>query len=206
MGSERSTEDECDEAARPLFSLVSSRLKLRWPVSADAGAIALLANDWEIASNLARLPHPYDIGDALTFVRYAADLEHPAVALVITRRGDGEILGACGLEYQEGSDAFTLGYWLGRQHWGHGYATEAAQAILDYAFADAGLDLVVVRCRVTNPASRRVIHHCGFQPTGTDMVHCRALGSSIPVECYELERSTWKALRRWRAEVRDAAC
>ena len=53
------------------------------------------------------------------------------------------------------------------------------------------------RCRVTNVGSRRVIQKCGFQFQGTGMVPSLAVGSTVPVEWYRLDRKTWMSLRSW---------
>ena len=51
--------------------------------------------------------------------------------------------------------------------------------------------------RVTNPASRRVLEKCGFQWTGVGLCRIRALGSSVPVDRFRLERGIWTALKSW---------
>jgi RimJ/RimL family protein N-acetyltransferase len=47
-----------------------------------------------------------------------------------------------------------------------------------------------------NPASRRVIHKCGFQYAGQGMLRSMAAGQ-VPVEQYHLDRKTWVSLRTW---------
>ena len=56
-----------------------------------------------------------------------------------------------------------------------------------------------VSCRVINPASRRVIHKCGFQYAGQGMIHSLAAGQ-VAVERYSLDRKTWVSLRSWAAQ------
>ena len=53
-----------------------------------------------------------------------------------------------------------------------------------------------VSCRVLNPASRRVIHKCGFQYAGQGMLNSLVAGQ-VPVERYSLDRKTWVSLRSW---------
>ena len=53
------------------------------------------------------------------------------------------------------------------------------------------------RCRVTNIASRRVIQKSGFQFQGTGMVGNLAMGGTVPVEWYRLDRKTWLSLKSW---------
>ena len=110
--------------------LETKRLALRAPRLEDAKTVAVLANDRRIAENTARIPHPYKMSDAESFITGANKAGGEAVFL-ITLRG-ATIVGACGLLMQEQTP--ELGFWLGVPHWGQGYATEALHAVIDYAF------------------------------------------------------------------------
>ena len=90
-----------------------------------------------------------------------------------------------------------LGYWLGLSYWGQGFATEAARAVIDYAFADLKLESIQAGARVTNPASRRVLEKCGFQWTGVGLYRIRALSSSAPIDRFRLDRGIWASLKSW---------
>jgi RimJ/RimL family protein N-acetyltransferase len=174
--------------------LETARLVLRAPFAEDAKAIATLANDIRIAQNLLRLPHPYTPEDAETFI---ASVNRPGgeIAFLITDRDDN-ILGACGIAKLDGETP-ELGYWLGVAHWGKGYATEAARAVIDHAFADPGCETLLAGARVSNPASRRVLEKCGFQWTGVGLYRIRALKSSAPVDRFRLDRGMWASLKSW---------
>ena len=181
--------------------LETERLVLRAPRLGDAKAVALLANDRRIAENTARIPHPYGLADAESFI---ASMNRPGgeIAFLITRP-DGPVLGACGLAPRAG-DAPELGYWIGVPHWGKGYATEAVRAVIDHAFEDLGHEALHAGARVTNPGSRRVLEKCGFQWTGVGLHRIRALSSSAPIDRFRLERSIWASLKTWRAVKRVA--
>ncbi|MBV8837027.1 MAG: GNAT family N-acetyltransferase, partial [Alphaproteobacteria bacterium] len=88
-------------------------------------------------------------------------------------------------------------YWLGVPFWGNGYATEAARAVLDLGFTDLGHDVIAAGARVNNPASRRVLEKCGFQWSGVGLSRIKAIGSSVPVDRFRLERGIWTALKSW---------
>ena len=90
-----------------------------------------------------------------------------------------------------------VGYWLGTRHWGKGYATEAVRALIDHAFTELEHTALHSSVRVTNPGSRRVLEKCGFQWTGVGLSRVRALGSSVPVDRFRLERGIWTALKSW---------
>jgi RimJ/RimL family protein N-acetyltransferase len=174
--------------------LETKRLVLRAPLLVDAKAIAALANDRRIAENTARIPHPYRVADGESWIagtRSDPGSEHYLITLT-----DGTIIGSCRLDLHD-EPAPDIGYWLGTRYWGKGYATEAVRALIDHAFTDLDHKVVHSSVRVTNPDSRRVLEKCGFQWNGVGLCRVRALGSSVPVDRFQLERGIWTALKSW---------
>jgi len=173
--------------------LETERLVLRAPRADDATAIATLVNDRRIAENTLRIPHPYGLADAESFIA-TANADDGERAFLITR--GAAVLGACGIGRRDGEEP-EIGYWLGVAFWGQGYATEAARALIDHAFGDLGYDRLAGGARVSNPASRRVLEKCGFQWTGVGLYRIRALASSAPVDRFRLDRRLWASLKSW---------
>jgi len=182
---------ESSRTAAPVV-LTTERLILRAPRPADAKAITSLINDRRIAENTARIPHPYGIADARAFL--APSNRDPGELLITL--ADGTLIGGCGIRAASAADP-ELGYWIGVPHWGRGYATEAARALIDHAFGELNCERLSSRARVSNPASRRVLEKCGFQWTSVALIRIRALKSSAPVDCFRLDRGLWASLRSW---------
>jgi RimJ/RimL family protein N-acetyltransferase len=178
--------------------LETERLTLRRPTLADVKAIARLANDRRIAENTRRLPHPYSQEHAVEFVRAMAD-ERRDIAFLIEYSHTP--IGMVGVNWRE-EDAPELGYWLGFEHWGQGFGTEAARAVIDFYFEELDLDQLFSGARVTNPASRNILEKCGFQWSGVELHRFEALGSSTPVDCFRLSRSVWSSLKIWSNSTR----
>jgi RimJ/RimL family protein N-acetyltransferase len=173
--------------------LETRRLALRQPTLADVKAIARLVNDRRVAENLRRIPHPYTPDDAVEFISAIAVGGRDTTFLI---EHAGTAVGIAGLDWQAPQTP-KLGYWLGVEHWGKGFATEAARAVIDHAFGDFAAERLIASSRVSNPASRHVLEKCGFQWTGVELHRIRALGSSTPVDCFRLDRSVWASLRAW---------
>jgi len=187
------SDDESLRIACPV--LVTERLVMRPPHVDDVPDLARLANNRRVAEMLARMPHPYGEDEARRFIEAAAG-RAAGCSYAVTVAETGEFVGGAGLNPTP--RGLEIGYWIGEPYWGRGYATEAAQALVDLAFRATAIDALNVSCRVTNGASRRVIHKCGFQYSGQGMMNSLAAGQ-VTVERYRLDRKTWIGLRSWSA-------
>ena len=176
--------DPLRELSFPALAIETERLTLRPPTMADVPAIARLANDLRISQMTRRLPFPYREADAAAFV---STLHAPAQVHLIEYLG--EPVGMVGIE---GDPAVPeLGYWFGVDHWGRGFATEAARAAIRTRFASSSTPLIVATARVANPPSRNVLEKCGFTWHGCALHRFDVLGSSAPVDCFQLSREAW---------------
>ena len=120
--------------------LTTERLRLRRLQPADAPLIAPLVNDWEVARWTSHIPHPYTVQMADEFI--AAQAEAPSNGsrvFAILRKDDDTLVGCVGLHRESGSHHGELGYWVGKQYWGNGYASEAVRAVVDFAFNELNL-------------------------------------------------------------------
>jgi RimJ/RimL family protein N-acetyltransferase len=76
--------------------------------------------------------------------------------------GGQEIIGWAGLQYLPELDETEVGFLLDRPWWGNGYATEAAQASLNFGFDYIEMDHMIALVHPENLASKRVIEKCGL--------------------------------------------
>lgn len=148
--------------------LRTDRLLLRALLREDAPALVSLAGDRRIADTTATIPHPYHEQDARHIIQAASQgyATGSFYAYAITQ--ESFVLGVLSLKRmpQEPGTA-ELGYWVGVPHWGKGYVTEAAQALLDFAFDTVHLSCVKAKLCVRNPASGRVLKKLGLTYIGT---------------------------------------
>ena len=80
----------------------------------------------------------------------------------IVTKSSNELIGNCSLEYEKDRDIWSMGYTIKREAWGHGYATEAVQGLIDYIKkfrTMRGIEGSVVN---ENPASKRVLEKLGM--------------------------------------------
>lgn len=160
----------------------SERLFLRpgWPE--DWQELLERIGDRDVAMNLAHVPWPYTETDAKAFARAPQDKRFPHFLVTLPGADGARVIGSAGL-LRDG-DLAVLGYWIAREHWGRGYATEAARAVLGLARA-LGHRHIEAYHFADNPASGRVLQKVGFRPSGESrMRFCRARGSEVPALTY----------------------
>ena len=136
--------------------------------SSDAESVARHANDREVWRNMRdRFPHPYTVKDARDWLAFAATLP-PGTNFAI------DVGGAAvgGISFEPLADVFRvgaeIGYWLGREHWGRGIATEAVRAVSEHIFRH--FDFIRLQASVFswNPASARVLEKAGYTLEATN--------------------------------------
>jgi len=159
-------------------TLQTDRLTLRPFRLEDAAAVAGYCGDWDVARMTTRIPHPYGIDDATKWIEgHASEPAELRFCIEVA----GAPAGAIGL-IDLGKDVHELGYWIGRPFWGQGYATEAARAVVRFAFEELGAVRLTSGHMPENPASGRVLEKCGFVATGEVVEQdCLARGTPQPI-------------------------
>jgi RimJ/RimL family protein N-acetyltransferase len=84
----------------------------------------------------------------------------------ITRRETGEPVGGLGFKGPQVNGAVEIGYGIFDPRRGNGYATEAAKAMIGWAFSQEGVYFVTAETEPDNAASQRVLEKLGFSPAG----------------------------------------
>ncbi len=170
----------------------TERLLLRPGWAEDAPALTRAIADEGIVRNLAKAPWPYTGAHAEQFLACERGAATPS--FLIFRRTDGapQLIGGIGIDMS--GEAPELGYWLGREHWGQGYATEAGCAVLEIARHSLRLPQLVSGHFTDNPASGRVLEKLGFRPTGR------------LARRYSAGRQAWVPCRLFARELADADC
>lgn len=184
--------------AKSIETIETRRLVLRRPAEEDIVAMTGLADNSRIAAKLPDMPHPYTIADASRFIRRLHDRESGLIGFAITNRDSGALMGCGKLQAGETEGESRIGLWIGEAHWNRGYATEAAQALVDHAFSRSPR-LITIRTsiRTINPAARRLLEKCGFQYAGPGAETDIRMGCLVPVDHYQIDRGIWVAIKGW---------
>jgi RimJ/RimL family protein N-acetyltransferase len=157
--------------------LETPRLLLRKLRPSDLDAYALMCADPEVMRHIgtgASLDRNASWRSLAAMLGHWQMLGYGMWAIEI--RQSGAFAGRVGFLDPPGWPGFELGWLLGREHWGRGYASEAARAALDYAFETLKRDRVVSLIRPGNERSVRVAQRIGERPAGeADMMGAKAL-------------------------------
>ena len=177
---------------RQLVQLKTKRLLLRPPTMDDAPSIQQLVSAHEIALNTLLIPHPYPEGGAAEWLsRQGKNPNDHTFAITLRKRRD--LIGAIGLEVKPEHDRGEIGYWIGVPYWGLGYMTEAARAVVGWAFEELALNRIFAQHFTRNPASGRVLQKIGMRHEGTLRQHNKKWDEYLDVEVYGIVRSEWPA-------------
>ena len=152
--------------------LETERLVMRPFISSDESAAFNIMKDEELFKYTPDEPWK-SIEDAKEFIKLALwlyGLEHETFRhfFAITEKNSEKLIGICGVggvEYDRTEN--EVFYHIGKEYWGKGYATEAAKAVLRYAFMQLGLDKVIGVVHPENIASCRVLEKIGLKSSGT---------------------------------------
>ncbi len=174
------TRDDDSFGSRPAVSGCAGRAwRMPMPSCARRGEKA-------VAEMTANIPHPYppEAVDPFVFATRKGNALGEHLVLAITPRAKpNDLIGIIGALPQASGIPF-VGYWLGTSHWGKGYATEAAQGLIDTLFSLVDIPAIDADTRVINPASRRVLEKCGFRAEGSAQVAAGA-GRALPLRAVQ---------------------
>jgi len=106
---------------------------------------------------------------------------------------DGEMIGSIGITISSEYDCQgSLGYKIGSRWWSHGYASEAARAVVDYMFRNTDIERMDSFCSVENPASRKVMEKVGMQYEGLLRHYYKTRDGFHDCTLYGIVRSEWE--------------
>lgn len=172
--------------------LTTPRLVLRrsGPVYFER-ALAIRSN-WDVARNLSGAGFPPDASFmAAWFDEHASEWEQgTAYRFAISHQA--QMIGIIDLSDVADGQA-ELGYWLDAAVWGQGFASEAGQAVMAFAFGHVGLQRVIAGHAADNLASGKVLARLGFVDIGEREIFSKPRGEEIVQRRLILEADQWRA-------------
>jgi RimJ/RimL family protein N-acetyltransferase len=179
------------------IQIVTPRLTLRPLVIEDTATLLPLFNDWAVIEWLSAPPWPYTEADMRGYfgallASIEADRE---VSLVI--ESNGTPIGGISQRLRPAShlqsgDGPNVGYWLGGQHWGRGYMTEAACGLIQHLFTTTQANAIYSGAFEGNKPSLRVQEKLGFVREGLTTLRSNPRQLDLPHTNTVLTRTTYE--------------
>jgi [ribosomal protein S5]-alanine N-acetyltransferase len=175
-------------------TLLTARLRLRPFDDSDANALFALHSNAHVLRYWDAPPW----SERLRAEQFIAACRQIAEAgtgtrLAMDRVSDGAFIGWCGLtRWNPDYRSASIGYCLDDAAWGHGYATEAGRALLQWAFDTLDINRVQAETDTRNGASARVLEKLGFTREGTLREDCVVNGDVSDSWVFGLLRRYWR--------------
>jgi len=172
--------------------IVTARLVLRALVATDRDALAAWERDERVRRHV---PHPSRALAALerlTATPRTRSRARRSWELAVVVRRSGQLIGACDLA-RCGPRQADIGYLLAPRHWGFGYGSELAAALVAAAFRGLGLERISAVVAIENERSRRVLEKAGLRWEGLMRRHARAGGRWWDCHLYVIDRTLWQS-------------
>jgi len=144
----------------------TKRLVLKKPTKKiNKKLIVSQIGDWEVAKWLSDVPYPYTEQKAEEWLNNINDDD-----LLFSIFRNNSLIGGVGLSLEEDNDLgfgiWDLGFWIGRDHWCKGYATEAAMGLIQYVKKEFNFKQIKACYIKGNTGSSNVLRKLGFEEIG----------------------------------------
>ena len=175
----------------------TERLLLRRFTVDDAQAMfEHWANDERVTRYLTWIPHESPEATRQLLKLWCAAYDRPDTYNWVMEYEKTPIGNISVVHFHEKSEYAELGYCMGCAYWNKGLMTESAKAVIDYLFAEIGVNRVEISHAVKNPASGRVAQKCGLTFEGTKREFFKTpAGEFLDISFYGVVKSAWNKLR-----------
>lgn len=173
--------------------LETDRLILRPFTMDDVARVQELAGNKDVAKTTLGIPHPYTLEVAKSWIEnHPGMVKNGTLPFAIVLRTESVIVGTMTIRVNEAHKKGELAYWVGKEYWGNGYATEAAKEIVRYSFEDLNLNRVWAMAMSKNPASVKVMINVGMKKEGVLKQDVIKFGVFEDSDIYGLIKSDYK--------------
>ena len=162
-----------------MTKIETERLVLKEIVDADKERLVSLIGDFQVSKNLSKVPYPYTLDDADEWLERSHNQKFNLNIFL-----NDDLIGGVGLTPAE-DDFYELGYWLGVDYWGQGYATESVMEFLNYAKTNSSCEKLKANVFKENIASAKVLEKNGFKRVEDREVFSISRQENVPSVNYE---------------------
>ena len=155
----------------------TERLTLKKIEKKDLNVLVNHLNNWNVVKWLANVPYPYTLNDAEKWLDISSKEQ---LALNIYLKSI--LIGGITIDKRTTNNSPVLGYWIGEEYWGKGYAIEACNSLISYFFSNHSENILYASHMLKNEKSKKILLNLGFQKVVEGKVF--SLSKNKEVEVY----------------------
>ena len=141
-------------------------------------------NNWNISKWLIEVPYPYTVDDAKYWVKKSKQDQYSFNIYL-----KNKLIGGLSLTNQRENSKWELGYWIGEEYWGNGYAIEACENLISYFFSNTNNSIIYASHMKDNIKSKKIIIKLGFNLVSSGKKFSISRNEMVEDLNYELRKS-----------------
>ena len=166
------------------IELHTDNLVIKKPSENHLNSLIKELNNWNISKWLIEVPYPYSIDDANYWVKKTKQDQY---SLNIYLKN--KLIGGVSLSNQRENSKWELGYWIGEEYWGNGYAIEACENLISYFFSNTNNSIIYASHMKDNIKSKKIIIKLGFKLVSSGKKFSISRNEMVEDLNYELRKS-----------------
>jgi ribosomal-protein-alanine N-acetyltransferase len=166
------------------IELHTDNLVIKKPSENHLNSLIKELNNWNISKWLIEVPYPYSIDDAKYWVKKTKQDQY---SLNIYLKN--KLIGGVSLSNQRENSKWELGYWIGEEYWGNGYAIEACENLISYFFSNTNNSIIYASHMKDNIKSKKIIIKLGFKLVSSGKKFSISRNGMVEDLNYELRKS-----------------
>ena len=164
--------------------LHTNNLIIKKPSEKHLKSLIKELNNWNISKWLIEVPYPYTVDDAKYWVKKTKQDQY---SLNIYLKN--KLIGGVSLSNQRENSKWELGYWIGEEYWGNGYAIEACENLISYFFSNTNNSIIYASHMKDNIKSKKIIIKLGFKLVSSGKKFSISRNGMVEDLNYELRKS-----------------
>ena len=166
------------------IELHTDNLVIKKPSEKHLKSLIKELNNWNISKWLIEVPYPYSIDDAKYWIKKTKQDQY---SLNIYLKN--KLIGGVSLTNQRENSKWELGYWIGEEYWGNGYAIEACENLISYFFSNTNNSIIYASHMKDNIKSKKIIIKLGFKLVSSGKKFSISRNGMVEDLNYELRKS-----------------
>ena len=140
------------------IEIYTDNLIIKKPSQEHLNSLIKELNNWKISQWLVNVPYPYTINDAQYWLKKTKEDDYSFNIFL-----KNKLIGGISITNKENNTKPELGYWIGENFWGKGYAHEACTNLIEYFFSNTSHNIIYGSHMQDNIKSKKILINLGFK-------------------------------------------